>query len=94
MTTLSSRYVGLFWEEAFGTPEDAVLAFKRNHPELLQQASEAITWLFDAGADESARARVLDELGWGYAPAPGRLDDFLRWIQTELSAAPSGAATG
>lgn len=96
---LSERFVGLqklagyvsnAWDYEFGTPEAAVESFVEDHDELRGSAAEGISELFAVCVDEADRRVLLRDLGWGYAPRAGMLDEFLVWTRaTLLESTPS-----
>jgi hypothetical protein len=78
-----SKYVSNAWDYEFGTPEAAVEAFLEGAHDGLS-AAEGISELFAVCSDEADRRLLLRDLGWGYAPRPGMLDEFLIWTRATL----------
>jgi hypothetical protein len=72
------------WDYEYGTPEAAVEAFLEQTPELRHSAAEGISHLYAVSADEQDRRLLLRDLGWGYAPRAGMLDEFLIWTRATL----------
>jgi hypothetical protein len=82
-------YVSNAWDYEFGTPEAAVAAFLEDQPELLSSAADGLTEVLATCADETERLELLGDLGWGYAPRAGMLDEFLVWTRAVLLEAGS-----
>lgn len=76
---LAQDYLSNAWDYTFGTPQNALLAFREQQPELAGSAAAGIDALFVEYASERGREDALDTMDWGYAPDPGELDAFLRW---------------
>lgn len=81
---LSQDYLSNAWDYSFGTPQNALLRFRDEHPDLAASAASGIDALFDERPNERAREDALDELDWGYAPDTGQLDAFLTWARDAL----------
>jgi hypothetical protein len=79
-----SGYVSNAWDYEYGSPEAAVEAFVKGVPDLRSSAADGISELFAGCVDEADRRLLLRDLGWGYAPGPGLLDEFLIWTRATL----------
>ena len=81
---LSRDYLNLSWDFEFADPEQGVVAFAGVRPDLTASCAEGIEFILSECADEPERLRTLAELGWGYAPRAGRLDQILIWARDTL----------
>jgi hypothetical protein len=92
---LARDYINLSWDFEFDEPADGVVAFLSTRPELASSCAAGIDAVLHECQDEAARQKQLAELGWGYAPGPGKLDAFLVWTRDTLQhAASSETAAG
>lgn len=81
---LAQDYLSNAWDYTFGTPQNALLTFRQQQPELAGSAAAGIDALLAEYPTERAREDALDELDWGFAPDAGELDTFLQWARDAL----------
>lgn len=84
LEVLADSYITYHLDYIYGDPENAVVQFAEQFPELRQSAADGITALLTEFASEHDRRAALADLRWGHAPRAGMLDEFLIWTRATL----------
>lgn len=90
----SEAYLHQDWDIAFDSPEEALVAFGRNHPDARASLSDAANALLREQSTEADRYEVLASIGWNFWGPAGRLDALLTWARETMAQRSVHNSTG